>query len=70
MLGGAETFIRQRPPEELGCLYYAAGERRFGLPSADRSLDAQGLVPHFGAPGGVIPRVADARVEGAEGPIG
>lgn len=55
----AEIFARQRPPEELGCLYYSADENRFTLPEPDASLDAQGLVLHFGAPGGVIPRVAE-----------
>ncbi|MEX2181344.1 MAG: nucleotidyl transferase AbiEii/AbiGii toxin family protein [Gemmatimonadaceae bacterium] len=69
MLEGAETFARQRPPDEVGCLYYHAGDRRFALPVEDRPLAAQGLVPHFGAPGGVIPRVADARVEGADAAI-
>lgn len=58
-LADAEAFVRQRAPEELGCLYYASSDDRFVVPAADRTPDAQGLVPHFGAPGGVIPRVAD-----------
>jgi hypothetical protein len=53
----AEAFARERPPEELGCLYYSAASDRFTLPKPNTSLDAQGLVLHFGAPGGVIPRV-------------
>jgi hypothetical protein len=34
------------------------------LPHGNLSLTEQGIVPHFGAPGGVLPRVADARIEG------
>jgi hypothetical protein len=55
----AETFARERPPEELGCLYYSAKEDGFELPEPNRSLEAQGLVLHFGAPGGVIPQVVE-----------
>lgn len=62
-LADAEAFARERPPDEAGCLYYAAGERRFMAPVADRPLEAQGLVAHFGAPGGVVPRVADQRLD-------
>ena len=29
-------------------------------------LAAQDIVPHFGAPGGVVPRVAETRIEGSE----
>lgn len=63
-LAEAEAFVRVRPPEEYGCLYYATQRQRFVMPRGDASLAEQGLVPHFGAPGGVLPRVADARVEG------
>lgn len=55
-LDDAETFVRRRPPEEAGCLYYAVDQRRFVDP------DEPGLgpvVPHFGAPGGVLPRVLE-----------
>lgn len=55
----AEAFARERPPEELGCLYYSGEGDRFTLPEPKASLKAQGLAPHFGAPGGVIPRVAE-----------
>ncbi len=60
----AEAFVRERPQEEYGCLYYSTRLRRFVVPRADPSLAAQEIVPHFGAPGGVVPRMADARVEG------
>ncbi len=62
----AEAFVRQRPPEEYGCLYYSAQRDRFVVPASDRSLDEQRIVPHYGRPGGVLPRVADARIEKAE----
>ncbi|NIR46153.1 MAG: nucleotidyl transferase AbiEii/AbiGii toxin family protein [Gemmatimonadetes bacterium] len=56
-LASAEAFARERPPEELGCLYYSEAEDRFMLPEPGVSLEAQGLKPHFGSPGGVIPQV-------------
>ncbi len=31
---------------------------RFTAPDLERDLASQGLVPHFGTPGGVLPRVA------------
>lgn len=58
-LAFAETFARERPPEELGCLYYSTAEDRFTLPEPNASLEAQGLAVHFGTLGGVIPRVAE-----------
>jgi hypothetical protein len=62
-LAEADAFVRERPPEEYGCLYYAVTPRRFVVPRRDAPLAAQGVVPHYGEPGGVLPRVADARVE-------
>ena len=41
--------------EEVGCLYYSPAVRGFVLPDAE-SRDA---VPHFGRPGGVLPRLID-----------
>jgi hypothetical protein len=58
-LDTAEAFARKRPPDELGCLYFSAAEDRFVLPGPDTSLESQGLVLHFGAPGGVVPRIAE-----------
>jgi hypothetical protein len=58
-LASAEAFVQERPFEELGCLYYSASEDRFALPESGVALDEQGLVPHFGRPGGVIPRVVE-----------
>lgn len=55
-LDGAEAFVRRRPPEEASCLYYAPALQRFVNP--DRS-DATGVVPHYGRPGGVLPRIVE-----------
>lgn len=55
-LADAERFVASRPAAEAGCLYYAAARDRFELPRPDMSLEQQGLVPHFGAPGGVLPQ--------------
>ena len=63
-LADAEQFARERPPDELGCLYYATWRKRFVVPGSGESLEAQGIVQHFGAPGGVLPRVADSRIDG------
>lgn len=59
-LEDAERFVRARPATELGCLYYAVRAGHFTLPRADAPLDAQGIVVHFGAPGGVLPKLTDA----------
>jgi hypothetical protein len=61
-LADAEEFAKTRPPEESGCLYYSV-RQGFVMPRPDASLADQGLVPHFGAPGGVLPRMADSRIE-------
>ena len=63
-LAEAESFARARPPDEIGCLYYATRQDAFVLPSAHPSLRDQGVVLHFGAPSGVLPRITDAPVEG------
>ncbi len=59
----AERFARERPPEEVGCLYYAVKEERFVMPGGQTNAAGQEIVPHYGAPGGVVPRVADQRIE-------
>ena len=58
-LDDAEAFARAGPTEEAGCLYYSAELERFTVPDRDRDLASQGIVTHFGAPGGVLPRVSD-----------
>lgn len=62
-LEDAERFANERPAEESGCLYWSAARGSFVMPEPNRSLAAQGLVPHFGAPGGVVPRASDATLE-------
>jgi len=64
-LADAEAFVRGRPPEESGCLYYSTRQRQFVVPRPDASLPDQEIVPHFGAPGGVLPRMADSSIEGS-----
>jgi Nucleotidyl transferase AbiEii toxin, Type IV TA system len=62
-LAEAETFARERPAEEIGCLYWSQRERRFVLPRAGVSLEAQGIVLHYGTPSGVVPGIADRQIE-------
>ena len=62
-LAETDEFVRERPPDEYGCLYYSTLEQRFVLPTDDESLPDQGIVPHFGMPGGVLPRVADSPIK-------
>lgn len=54
-LDGAELFVRSRPPEEVGCLYYAPDLQRFVDPNRNSPA-----VPHFGRPGGVLPRLVES----------
>lgn len=61
-LDAAERFVASRPPDEVGCLYYSAERERFEAPKAEPELAAQGLTPHYGRPGGVLPRPADSRI--------
>ncbi len=51
----AESFILSRPASEAGCLYYRAADGRFVEPAGKTSLEKQGLVPHYGRAGGVLP---------------
>lgn len=54
MLNEAETFIRNAPPDQIGCLYYSRQAGSFVDPQ--RHTDASDIEPHFGRPGGVLPR--------------
>ncbi len=58
----ADHFVRSRPPEEAGCLYYSIRDDRFVTPTT-KPVPEQGLVLHFGRPGGVLPRIAGQGVE-------
>jgi hypothetical protein len=53
-LDSADAFIRSRPADEIGCLYYSIGEKRFVEPGKDGPGDE---VPHYGRPGGVLPKI-------------
>jgi hypothetical protein len=53
-LDDVEPFTASRPADEIGCLYYSVSRCDFVDPR--RHSDA---VPHFGRPGGVLPRIAD-----------
>jgi hypothetical protein len=55
-LDGANEFIRTRPPDEVGCLYWSVQRNSFVMPPDNR---AGNIVPHFGTPGGVLPQVPD-----------
>jgi len=52
-LDSVEPFVASRPPGEIGCLYYSGSRQAFVDPRGVN--DAQ---PHFGRPGGVLPRVS------------
>ena len=52
-LASVEPFVDARPPAEIGCLYYSPSKQAFVDPRL--GSDAQ---PHFGRPGGVLPRVS------------
>lgn len=51
-LAQAEQFVTNRPPLELGCLYYSPSRAEFVTPQGD-DVDIQ---LHYGRPGGVLPR--------------
>jgi hypothetical protein len=55
-LDEAEAFVRSRPGDEVGCLYYDGSLCAFVAPAADRKLADQGVALHFGSPGGILPR--------------
>lgn len=54
-LDSVKPFVAFRPPEEIGCLYYSVSQRAFVDPRV-----VPDAVPHFGRPGGVLPRVKDS----------
>lgn len=53
-LDQADTFIKSRPPEEFGCLYYDPKRAEFFTPAEGKKDTYQ---CHFGHPGGVVPKV-------------
>ena len=65
-LEDAERFVRERPASELGCLYFEVRAGRFTTPTSDATLDAQGIVAHYGSPGGVFPKLTEAGIAGED----
>jgi hypothetical protein len=53
-LDEAERFVRSRPPDEVGCLYYSRSKQEFVAPDGDLGDD---VALHYGRPGGVLPQV-------------
>jgi hypothetical protein len=51
----AEDFIGTRSPDEVGCLYYSPESGAFVNPNRTGNSAA----PHYGRPGGVLPKVAE-----------
>ena len=53
-LESVDPFVASRPGEEIGCLYYSESRQKFVDPR-----EVSDALPHFGRPGGVLPRVID-----------
>lgn len=53
-LDSVEPFVESRIGDEIGCLYYSAARKAFVDPR-----EVSDPLPHFGRPGGVLPRVVD-----------
>jgi hypothetical protein len=60
-LGAADLFIRSRPPDEIGCLYWSSARSGFVMPAGEDG--APGVIRHFGAPGGVLPQPSAADID-------
>jgi hypothetical protein len=58
-LGAAEEWLPKLPKDQIGCLYYAKNQRRFVSPDPKNVSDGGNIVPHYGSPGGVLPRFFD-----------
>jgi len=66
MLTDAETFIRNAPPDQLGCLYFSRKAGSFVDPQHRPDLDD--IEIHFGRPGGVLPKFyPDESIRGSAG---
>ncbi|MBF0430041.1 MAG: hypothetical protein HQK83_02085 [Fibrobacteria bacterium] len=52
----AEVFIRSRPIEDVGCLYYSTLRQKFVDPG---EKDIGEISLHFGKPGGVLPNILE-----------
>ncbi|MFQ6046921.1 MAG: nucleotidyl transferase AbiEii/AbiGii toxin family protein [Gemmatimonadales bacterium] len=54
----AEAFVRSRPPDEIGCLYFSEERGTFVMPAMDAGPSVA-VKPHYGQPGGVLPQIPD-----------
>lgn len=52
----AAEFVHSRPPSEIGCLYYSTTQRTFLSPESSSELPKEEIQPHYGSPGGILPR--------------
>jgi hypothetical protein len=55
-LSDAEKFVKERPPEEVGCLYYSKSKQTFFTPKIN-DKKGKDYELHFGRPGGVLPLI-------------
>jgi hypothetical protein len=63
LLDEIDAFVRTRPADELGALYWDAARAHFVCPAlADRIGPPGPLRLHFGEPGGVLPQPADLQL--------
>lgn len=53
-LDSVKPFVEARGPSEIGCLYYSAANQAFVDPR-----DVTDATPHYGRPGGVLPRILE-----------
>jgi hypothetical protein len=56
-LASADEFVRGRAPAEIGCLYWAPRLGKFVNPGRE---NVGPVVPHYGRPGGVVPRILES----------
>ena len=56
-----DAFVRSRPPDEIGCLYFSMERETFVMPARD-GTSADTATPHYGAPGGVLPQIPERDV--------
>ena len=54
-LDDALEFINRCEPDQAGCLYYSVSQRSFVAPAVAGEFLPDGILPHFGRPGGVLP---------------
>jgi hypothetical protein len=67
ILDEADAFIRNAPPDQIGCLYYSRAAGTFVDPQRDAVAGDFEL--HYGTPGGVLPRFyPDEPFPGSGGP--